>query len=52
MWSEVDDEILGGDLAVALAYVTLAGGVVLTPVSPFGLRDRDAGTVARSSFDR
>jgi hypothetical protein len=45
VWSEVDDEILGGDLTVALAYVTPAGGVVLTPVSPFGLRDRDAGTV-------
>ena len=46
MWSEEDDAILGGDLTAALAYVTPAGGVVLTPVAPVGLRDRDAGTVS------
>ena len=45
MWSDVDDEIIGGDLTAALAYLTPAGGVVLTPVAPIGLRDRDAGTV-------
>ena len=45
MWSEVEDQILGGDLAVALAYVTPAGSAVVTPVSPVGLRDRDAQTV-------
>ncbi len=45
MWSEREDGIIGGDLTAALAYVTPAGGVVLTPVAPVGLRDRAAGTV-------
>jgi hypothetical protein len=44
-WPDDIDEVLAGDLTAALAYVTPAGGVVVTPVSPFGLRDRDAGTV-------
>ena len=44
-WSEDDDEIIGGDLTAALAYLTPAGGAVVTPVAPVGLRDRDAGTV-------
>ena len=44
-WPDDVDRILAGDLAVALAYVTPAGGAVVTPVSPLGLRDRDAGTV-------
>jgi hypothetical protein len=45
MWSEREDDIIGGDLTAALAYVTPAGGTVLTPVAPIGLRDRAAGTV-------
>jgi len=45
-WSEDDDAIIAGDLTAALAYVTPAGGAVVTPVAPIGLRDRDAGTVA------
>jgi hypothetical protein len=45
VWSEEDDAIIGGDLTAALAYVTPAGGAVVTPVAPIGLRDRDAGTV-------
>jgi hypothetical protein len=45
MWGDADDEIIGGDLTAALAYMTPAGGVVLTPVAPLGIRDRDAGTV-------
>jgi Pyridoxamine 5'-phosphate oxidase len=44
-WSETDDEIPAGDLTAALAYLTPAGGAVLTPVAPLGLRDREAGTV-------
>ena len=44
-WSELDDEIIGGDLTAALAYLTPAGGAVVTPVAPIGLRDRVAGTV-------
>jgi hypothetical protein len=46
MWPEADDAILGGDLTAALAYRTPAGGVVLTPVAPIGMRDSEARTVA------
>ena len=46
MWSDLDDEIIGGDLTAALAYLTPAGGAVLTPVAPVGLRDREAATVS------
>ena len=45
MWSEVEDEVIGGDLTAALAYLTPAGGAVVTPVAPIGLRDREAATV-------
>src|SRR4030081_483939 len=45
VWSDLDDEIIGGDLTAALAYGTPAGGAVVTPVAPIGLRDRAAGTV-------
>ncbi len=45
MWSDVEDGIIGGDLTAALAYATPAGGAVVTPVAPIGLRDRAAGTV-------
>src|SRR5436190_8946470 len=44
-WPDEVDAVLAGDLAVALAYVTPAGGAVVTPVSPIVLRDREAGTV-------
>ena len=46
MWSDADDEIIGGDLTAALAYLTPAGGAVVTPVAPIGLRDREARTVS------
>jgi hypothetical protein len=45
-WSDAVDEPIGGDLTAALAYVTPAGGAVVTAVAPIGLRDRDAGTVS------
>jgi hypothetical protein len=45
VWSNVEDGIIGGDLTAALAYVTPAGGAVVTAVAPIGLRDREAGTV-------
>jgi hypothetical protein len=45
-WSDAVDEPLAGDLTAALAYVTPAGGAVVTAVAPIGLRDRDAGTVS------
>lgn len=44
-WSDEDDALIGGDLTAAFAYVTPAGGAVVTPVAPLGLRDREAGTV-------
>jgi hypothetical protein len=45
VWIDADDDIIGGDLTAALAYVTPAGGAVVTAVAPIGLRDRQAGTV-------
>jgi hypothetical protein len=44
-WPERVDEVIGGDLTAAVAYVTPAGGAVVTAVAPIGLRDREAGTV-------
>jgi len=48
-WPDTVDEIVGGDHAVALAYVTPASGVVLTPVTNFGMRDSEGGTVTVNS---
>src|SRR3954447_22279604 len=45
-WPDEVDEIVAGDLTTALAYVTPAGGAVITAVAPGGLRDREAGTVS------
>jgi len=45
MWSDADDAIIAGDLTAGLAYVTPAGGAVVTPVAPIGLRDLEAATV-------
>jgi hypothetical protein len=44
-WPDEVDAILTGDLTAALAYVTPAGGAVLSAVAPIGLRDRALGTV-------
>jgi hypothetical protein len=44
-WPQTADEILGSDQVVVLASVTPAKGVVLTPLTNFGLRDREAGTL-------
>jgi hypothetical protein len=44
-WSDAADEIITGDLTAGVAYVTPAGGAVVTAVAPIGLRDREAGTV-------
>jgi hypothetical protein len=48
-WSERVEEILDGDHAVALAYATPAEGVVLAPVSNFGLNNRAEGIVTVNS---
>ena len=47
-WPDRADEAIAGDLTAALAYVTPAGGAVVTAVAPIGLRDRDAGHGHRS----
>jgi hypothetical protein len=44
-WSDADDEVIAGDLAATLGYLTPAGGAVIAVVAPIGLRDREAGTV-------
>jgi hypothetical protein len=44
-WPGAVDEILGGDQVVVLAHVTPARGVVLTPLTNTGLREREAGTM-------
>jgi hypothetical protein len=48
-WNDEVDEILAGDLAVGLAYLTPAKGVMISPMAPLGMRDREAGTVTLSS---
>jgi nitroimidazol reductase NimA-like FMN-containing flavoprotein (pyridoxamine 5'-phosphate oxidase superfamily) len=45
LWDDSIDAILASDLTAALGCVTGAGGVIVTPVAPIGLRDRERGTV-------
>jgi hypothetical protein len=44
-WTDDVDEILASDLAAGFAYLTPARGVVISPIAPLALRDREAGTV-------
>src|SRR4051812_17699837 len=44
-WPADVDAVITGDLTTAAAYVTPAGGVVVTGVAPCGLSDRAAGEV-------
>src|SRR3954453_3867121 len=44
-WTDRVDQILHGDHALMLGYVTPAKGVVLTPVSNFALVDRPDGVI-------
>src|SRR5207247_11363965 len=37
-WPEDVDRVIAGDLTAALAYITPAGGSVVTAVAPVGLR--------------
>jgi hypothetical protein len=46
VWPDEVDELFGGDLVVAIGLPTPKGGVVLSTVTPIGLRDREAGTVS------
>ena len=45
-WDDEVDDVLDRDLTAGLAYVTPAGGAVVTAVAPVGLRDREAGLVS------
>src|SRR3954464_5453958 len=45
-WPDEVDEVIGGDITAGVAYVTPAGGAVVTAVAPIGLRDRAGGTVS------
>lgn len=44
-WSDTTHDVLSGDLNVAVAYITPAGGAVVVTVSPLGLTDRTAGQI-------
>jgi hypothetical protein len=44
-WGDEADDVMLGDLTVAAAYLTPAGGAVAVGVSPCGLSDRGRGTV-------
>jgi hypothetical protein len=48
-WSDRVEEVLAGDHVLMLVYATPGKGVVLLPISNFGVRDRDAGTVSVNS---
>jgi hypothetical protein len=44
-WDVDVDVVIGGDLTAAAAYLTPAGGAVVTGVAPCGMRNRPGGTV-------
>ncbi|MCA2216951.1 hypothetical protein [Jidongwangia harbinensis] len=48
-WSDEVQSVFAGDLVTVSAYLTPAGGAVVVPVSPVGLVDRDAGSVAMTT---
>ncbi len=44
-WSDDAESVIKGDITTAAAYVTPAGGAVVTAVAPCGLGQRDSGVV-------
>jgi hypothetical protein len=44
-WDDEAHEVIVSDITAALAYVTPAGGAVVTAVAPCGLADRERGSV-------
>lgn len=44
-WPAGVDEVMKGDITAAAAYLTPAGGAVVTAVAPCGLADRDRGVI-------
>ncbi|WP_199516340.1 hypothetical protein [Nucisporomicrobium flavum] len=45
-WPDEVQSVFAGDLVTVSAYLTPAGGAVVVPVSPIGLVDREAGSLA------
>jgi hypothetical protein len=48
-WPGDVDDVITGDITAAAAYLTPAGGVVVTGVAPCGLSDPEKGTVGFTS---
>jgi hypothetical protein len=44
-WPDEVDEVISGDLTAAAAYLTPAGGAVVTSICPMGIDRREAGEV-------
>jgi hypothetical protein len=44
-WSAGVDDVIRGDITAAVAYVTPAGGAVVTAVAPCGIAQRDLGVI-------
>src|SRR6266704_1689451 len=44
-WPDAVDDVIRGDITAAAAYLTPAGGAVVTAVAPCGIGRRDAGVV-------
>jgi hypothetical protein len=42
-WPAGADEVIKGDITAAAAYLTPAGGAVVTSVAPCGIGDRERG---------
>ncbi|WP_454197691.1 hypothetical protein [Nocardia sp. Marseille-Q1738] len=51
-WPDEVDEVLGGDLTCAVAYLTPAGGAVVAAVAPIGLRGFRLGGGVRGAHRR
>jgi hypothetical protein len=48
-WSAGVDDVIKGDITAAAAYITPAGGAVVTAVAPCGIGQRDAGMLGYTS---
>jgi hypothetical protein len=44
-WPDAVDDVIRGDITAAAAYITPAGGAVVTAVAPCGIGRRDVGVV-------
>jgi hypothetical protein len=44
-WPDAVDDVIRGDITAAAAYITPAGGAVVTAVAPCGIGQRDTGVV-------